>query len=146
MQLSPTASLIGPVGPVPTPGPIGVGSLGTMRIGHALNGISYTEHKLLAPLTAPFGHYTGSLQDAIISATAAIRDFETRADGRIAVALLMDGTGWSARTVLADSMILRAIDNGPGTGGIASISFPTVSRSLAALVTSEGSLLPSKLR
>lgn len=145
MQLAPATTPIA-VTPPRNPGPIGVSTLGTMRIGHAMNGISYTEHKLLSPLGENFATYTGSLQDAIVAATAAIKEYETRADGRLAVALLGMPGQWSARMVLADQTVMRAIDNGAGHGGIASIQFTSVSRSLGALVTSGGSLLPGQLR
>jgi hypothetical protein len=146
MQISASVAPAAVLAPNGNPGPIGVTSFGTVRIGHALNGVAYTEHKLLAPLNKPFAEYTGSLQDAIASATAAIKDFEATADGRIAVALLGMPGRWTARTIFTDPTVMRAIDNGAGHGGIASIQFTSVSRSLGALVTSGGSLLPGQLR
>ncbi|MCW2920682.1 MAG: hypothetical protein JWL76_556 [Thermoleophilia bacterium] len=145
MQLAPTTPIaITPPRNPNTPSPIGVASFGELRIGHALNGISYTDHKLVGPLSSNFAEYSGSLQDAIVAATAAIKDVEMRADGRIAVALLGMPGHWVARPLFADSTVMRAIDNGAGHGGIASIQFTSRSRSLAALVTSGGSLLPGQ--
>lgn len=132
--------------PTPGPGPhnpLGVTTYGTMRVGHALNGVTYSEHKLLGPITAPFKTFTGSLQDAIAGAKAAVAEYETRADGRIAVALLGMPGRWTAQFLYPDQTVLRAIDNGPGKGGIASIEFTSMSRSLGALVTATGSLIPS---
>lgn len=146
----PVHSLAAPIdvaGPGPD-NPIGVTSYGTMRIGHALNGIRYTEHKLTGPLQAPVREYTGSLQDAIAGATRDLANLEMTAvlEGRFALALLGMGNSWRAQMVHADPTVLRAIDNGPGRGGIASISFPSMARSLGAIVTSKGSLIPSQLR
>ncbi len=150
MQLSPVTApvitkpepcLIGPDAPGNT-GPIGNAHYGTVRIGHALNGISYTEHRLDGPMAKPFAQYTGSLQDAITSAQTTIKDLETRADGRVAVALLGMPGRWTAQLLFTDQTVLRAIDNGAGHGGIASIEFTSRSRSLGALVTAGGSLLP----
>ena len=149
MQLAPATTPIAVTPPRnPNPGPIGVSTLGTLRIGHAMNGISYTEHKLLSPLNQPIAEYSGSLQDAIAAASAELLKIETAADmqGRLAVALLGMPGRWTARTVLADPTVIRAIDHGAGTGGIASIQFTSVSRSLGALVTSGGSLLPGQHR
>jgi hypothetical protein len=143
MQLSPINAPATGLGPQ---NPIGVTTFGTMRIGHALNGIAYTEHRLTAPVTKPFGQYTGSLQDAISAVQLATRTQEAQGHSRVAVALLGLPGSWTAHALSPDAAITSAIDFGPGTGGIASISFPTVSRSLAALVTSQGSLLPSQLR
>lgn len=129
-------------------GPIGVASYGTMRVGHALNGVVYTEHKLLGPMNAPMKEFTGSLQDAIAGAKQFLLSIELRADlqAPLAVALLGMGNKWVARTIFSEPTVIRAINTGPGTGGIASISFPSMSRSLGALVTSSGSLIPSQLR
>ncbi len=139
MQLtSPPPALIGPT---PAPGPIGVSSIGTLRVGHAVNGIAYTEHKLFTPLDESFAEYTGSLQDAIVATTAAIKELEARGDGRIAVALLGMPGRWVARTVLADPTVMRVVDQGVGHGGIASAEFTSLSRSFGALVTSKGTLL-----
>jgi hypothetical protein len=121
--------------------PIGVASYGELRIGHALNGIAYTDHKILGPLAGPFGRYTGSLQDAIASAQIAVKELETRVDGRVAVALLGMPGRWNAQLIYPDATVLRAIDNGAGHGGIASIEFTSRSRSLGALVTAEHALL-----
>lgn len=148
----PVRTLIGPnPAPVAGPGPdnpLGVTSYGTMRVGHALNGVTYSEHKLLGPLRAPFQTYTGSLEDAIAAAQHDIHRIELTADmsGRLGVALLGMGTTWHAQVLYDEPTVMRAIDNGPGAGGIASISFPSVSRSLGALVTSQGSLIPSQPR
>lgn len=143
MQLSPATpiAITPPRNPNNT-GPIGVTSFGELRIGHALNGISYTDHKLIGPMAMPFAEYTGSLQDAITSAQAFVKELETRTDGRVAVALLGMPGRWSAQYLHADETVLRAIDNGAGHGGIASIEFTSRSRSLGALVTAGGSLLP----
>jgi hypothetical protein len=143
----PVTNLIAEGRPGPGPhNPLGVTSYGEMKVGHALNGIAYTTHKLLGPLAPPVATFTGSLQDAITGAQAFVKDYESRADGRIAVALLGDGHTWNAQFLFGDQTVLRAIDNGPGTGGIASIEFTSVSRSLGALVTATGSLLPGQLR
>jgi hypothetical protein len=141
----PAPCLIGPDA-IGNPGPIGNAHYGTVRIGHALNGIAYTEHRIDGPMAKPFGQYTGSLQDAITSAQTAIKELETRADGRVAVALLGMPGRWNAQLIYTDQTVLRAIDNGAGHGGIASIQFTDVSRSMGALVTSGGSLLPGQLR
>lgn len=138
MQISPIASV--------KTSPVGVTNVGTMRVGHALNGISYTEHQLVTPGSKPVATFTGSLEDAIAGAKALATDLETRGLGRVAFALTGLGNQWSAQALFADPTVIRAIDNGPGHGGIASITFPSVSRSLGALVTASGSLVPSSLR
>lgn len=126
-------------------GPIGVASFGTMRIGHARNGVTYTQHHLLAPLSAPFAEYTGSLQDAIAGARRDIMKLQLGgSQARLAVALTGMGNRWMAHQLFEDPAVVRAIDNGAGRGGVASIEFTAVSRGLGALVTSGGALLPSQ--
>ena len=127
-------------------GPIGVSSFGTLRIGHALNGVTYSEHHLLAPMSAPFAQYTGSLQNAIAGARRDIMKLQLTggAQARIAVALTGMGDHWMAHQLFEEPTVVRAIDNGAGHGGIASIEFTAMSRSLGALVTSAGSLIPSQ--
>jgi hypothetical protein len=133
-------------GPNSNHGPIGVASYGTMKIGHALNGIAYSTHQLLGPMAAPFATYTGSLQDAIAGARRDIMKFQLTGgvQSRIAVALTGMGNQWMAHMLFSDNDVVRAIDNGAGHGGIASIEFTAMSRSLGALVTSAGSLIPSQ--
>lgn len=96
------------------------------------------------------GHAEGQflVEDAIAGAQRDILKVELAADmqGRLALALLGMGTTWRAQVIYDDATVVRAIDNGVGSGRIASISFPSVSRSLGALVTSQGSLIPSPLR
>jgi hypothetical protein len=143
----PVRELLGPdTAPNGNHGPIGVSSFGTLRIGHALNGIAYSEHHLIAPLSAPLAQYTGSLQDAIAGARRDIMKLQLAggSQARIAVALTGMGNRWMAHQLFGDPTVVRAIDNGAGHGGIASIEFTSVSRSLGALVTSGGSLIPSQ--
>lgn len=147
MQL---ASIHAPIPtPVPVdgnPGPIGVSSFGTLRIGHALNGIAYSDHKILSPLTKPFGSFGGSLESAIAGAQALLLRSDSSSTHPGAVALVMDGRGWAARSIIVDDAVMQVINHGVGTGGIASAAFTDVSRSLAALVTAQGSVLASELR
>ena len=126
--------------------PIGISGFGTMRIGHALNGIRYTEHQLLAPVAAPLATFTGSLQDAIVGATALAAKLDASGHGRSTIALLAVANQWTAHTVFPDPMIIRAIDTGAGHGSIASISFPTIVSNFGALVTAQGSLIPANMR
>lgn len=144
----PVRSLLGPNTPGTGPhNPIGVTSYGTMRVGHALNGVTYTEHQLLAPLQSPLVTHTGSLQDAIAGAKAQLHRTELAAgaEGRLAVALLGVGNSWRAQLIYSDPTVVRAIDSGPGSVGIASVDFPSRARSLAALVTSQGSIVLGQL-
>ena len=133
------------LGPNENPGPIGPATFGTVKIGHALNGIAYTTHLISGPMSAPFATYKGSLQDAIAGAQRDIMKLQLAGgvQGRVAVALTGMGDAWMAHTLFDNPTLIRAIDNGAGHGGIASIEFTRVSRSLGALVTSGGSLIPS---
>jgi hypothetical protein len=126
--------------PAPTnTGPIGVTSFGTLRIGHALNGVVYSDHQLLAPLVAPTAHFSGSLNDAIEGAQQLLAGQEaTGASYRGVIALTGVGTEWDAHILSPDADVLRAVDFGAGTGGIASLEFTSMSRSFGALVSSKG--------
>jgi hypothetical protein len=116
-----------------------------VKIGHALNGIAYTTHLISGPMAAPFATYRGSLEDAIKGAQRDIMKLQLQgATGRVAFALTGMGDAWMAHTLFDNPTLVRAIDNGAGHGGIASIEFTSVSRSLGALVTSAGSLIPSQ--
>jgi hypothetical protein len=123
-------------------GPIGVSTFGTLRIGHALNGVTYTEHHLMSPVTPPVAHFTGSFDDAIAGAQKFLARQELDDAGRGVLAITGLGGSWDAHIVFSDPTVVRAIDNGAGSGGIASIEFTARSRSLAALVTSKGVLAP----
>lgn len=127
---------------VPPHGPIGVGSFGTVRIGHALNGIAYTTHQLSFAITRPAGVFHGSFKDAVSGAQALAASFNATTDGgRAAYALVMGQPGeWTAMQLDLDAYIVRAFENGAGHGGIASIDFPSRSRSLAAIVTERGAV------
>jgi hypothetical protein len=146
MQLSSTTapSILpgGCYGPRPAvdPGPIGVSYFGTLRIGHALNGVTYTEHVLEAPLAKPLAHFTGSLADAIKGTQQLLGTSEAKGADRQVVALTGLGNDWYAQVLFGDPTVVQAVDHGAGTGGIASIDFTKVSRSLGALVTSQGTL------
>src|SRR4051812_14439982 len=105
MQLSALAST--PVSP------IGVASLGTLRIGHALNGVSFTEHRLVAPVTRPAARFTGSLADAVTGAQQLLTAQDASGSTRGVLALVGDGAnGWLARVLVSDPTIVRAIDTG----------------------------------
>ena len=145
MQLS-TISFGAPIATVTTPplgpnkGPIGVGSAGTLKIGHALNGIAYTTHALTFPITAPFATYSGSLEDAIKGAQGLLLKNEAAGGPHSVVALLGMPGQYTAQLLHEDHDVARLVDTGVGHGGIASAEFTSVSRSVGALVTSTGAL------
>lgn len=130
--------------PVTLP-PIGATSFGTMRIGHALNGIAYTEHELTAALVPPAATFGGSLANAIEAASLLAKQYDS-AGAHATIALTTLKGAFAAHVLSVDPTVAYAVGNGAGSGGIASISFPTISKSLAALVTSEGSLIPAEMR
>lgn len=147
MQLSSTPSILpgGCYGTRPAAShtsPIAVSSFGTLRIGHALNGISYTDHQLLSPVGNATAHFSGSLDDAIEGAQQLLARTELDDAPRGILALIGLGGSWDARVVYADPSVLQVVDHGTGTGGIASVEFTQASRSLGALVTSQGVLTP----
>ena len=132
-------------------GPIGVGSVATLHVGYALNGVRYQDIKVLAPVTAPLGSFDGSLADAVTGAQTLLRTLATKHsgshDGVEALALFHTADNkWMARSIYADPSVLRVIDTKPGTGGITSAEFADRSSDLAALVTLSNALYaPSRL-
>jgi hypothetical protein len=110
-----------------------------MRIGFALNGVVTQDFRLTMPLTNPAGIFRGSYTDALAGA----KQLAAKLGDNAVLALNMAQPGeWLAMQLTVDPAVARVIDNGVGHGGIASASFPSVSRSLTALVTANNFLEP----
>ncbi|MCW2924079.1 MAG: hypothetical protein JWM98_1483 [Thermoleophilia bacterium] len=138
MQLATAVMPRNPVDPAfPPHGPIGVGSAGTLRIGHALNGIAWSTHELVMPITAPYFMFKGSHADALAGLQAKL-GLDAARDVRLAVALIGHDEQWSALRLNVGQEVVSAIETGAGHGGIAALQFTPRSGFASELVTAHG--------